>query len=66
LAECNTDELKVIEGYRLFYMEYLKKVTALGHNVWSIACSWHAVALFDAFYESPFQKVPMETGSTMQ
>jgi hypothetical protein len=47
-------------------MNYLKRVTLLGHNVWNIACSWHAVALYDEFYESPLQKVPMETGFTMQ
>lgn len=47
-------------------MEYLKKLTQLGHNIWSISCSWHATALFDDFYESPLQKVPMETGYTMQ
>jgi hypothetical protein len=66
LQDCPEADLKTIEGYRQFYMEYLKKVTALGHNVWSIACAWHAVTYFDKFYESPLQKVPMEYGSTMQ
>jgi hypothetical protein len=59
-------DLKIIEDYRQYYMEYLKKVTNLGHNVWSIACSWHAVVFFDNFYQSPLQKVPMENGLTMQ
>jgi hypothetical protein len=47
-------------------MKYIRNVTMLGHNVWNIACSWHAVVFFDEFYESPLQRVPKETGSTMQ
>lgn len=66
LEGCDVKDLKIIEGYRDYYMNYLKRITLLGHNVWSIACSWHAVMLFDDFYESPLQKVPMESGSTMQ
>lgn len=66
LADCAETDLRVVEDYRQYYMNYLQRITSLGHNVWSIACSWHAVALFDNFYESPLQKVPMESGSTMQ
>lgn len=58
--------MKVIGDYRDYYMEYLKKITISGHNVWSISCSWHAVLYLDEFYDSPLQKVPMNTGDTIR
>ena len=58
--------MSTIEGYRSYYLNYLQKVLKSDHNIWSISCSWHAVIVFDEFYESPLQKVPETRGLTMQ
>lgn len=58
--------MKAIESYRSFYLDYLYKLLKEGHNIWTISCSWHAVILFDRYYSSPLQKVPMNDGRTIQ
>lgn len=58
--------MQVVEGYRLYYLQFLNKLLERGHNIWTISCCWHATSEFDKFYESPLQKVPQTRGNTMQ
>jgi hypothetical protein len=66
LAKCNEGTIGFIEKYRSYYLSFLRVLLERGHNVWTISCSWHAVSIFNYYYESPFQKVPESKGLTMQ
>ena len=35
-------------------------------SIWSIACSNHVYAAYQAFYNNPHQKIPTQTGKTVK
>ena len=68
MAKCNQTELDYIETYRSEYKELLKKFQAVKPdlNAWSIACSNHVYAAYNAFYNNPKQKIPTSVGKTVK
>lgn len=68
LSHCSKTEINYIEKYRTEYRETLAKFLVMNpeSSIWSIACSNHVYACLNAFYDSPFQKIPTTIGLTLK
>jgi hypothetical protein len=60
--------MEYIEAYRSTYKEVLNNFRGVNQDlsVWSISCSNHVYAFYDNFYDSPYQKIPTNSGKTVR
>jgi hypothetical protein len=67
LSGCNTTQIANIEQYRKIFLNFVTNFMHFSkNNVWSIACSQHVYAVWGEFYDSPLQKIPESSGSTVR
>ena len=68
LSSCTTDQMTYIEKYRTEYRTFLYHFMINNPKLsfWSVACSNHVYAYYDAFYNNPLEKIPTKSGKTVK